>query len=53
MNAWRIFIIHRNDGNWRISEVEQLAIVLLASGLFTSDLIMMEEQNTLHLFTFQ
>lgn len=53
MNAWRIFIIHRNEGYWRISEVEQFEIVLLAGEFFTSNLIMMEEQNTLPLFTFQ
>jgi hypothetical protein len=53
MNAWRIFIIHGNGGNWKISEIEQFENVLLASGFFTSDLIMMEEQNTLPLFTFQ
>jgi hypothetical protein len=53
MNAWRIIIIHRNESNWRISEIEQFESVLLASGFFTSHLIMMEEQNILPLFTFQ
>lgn len=53
MNAQRIFIMYGNEGNWRISEVEQFESVLLANWFFTSDLIMTEEQNTLPLFTFQ
>lgn len=52
MNAQRIFIILGNEGNWRISEVEQFETVLLANWFFTCDLIM-TEQNTLPLFTFQ
>jgi hypothetical protein len=53
MNAWRIFIIQENEGNWRISEAQQLESVLLVSRIFISDLIVMEEQNALPLFTFQ
>lgn len=52
MNAQRIFIIHGNEGTWRISEVEQFESVLLANWFFTNDFIM-TEQNTLPLFTFQ
>jgi hypothetical protein len=37
----------------KISEVKQIESVLFVSELLTSDLFMMEKQNTLHLFTVQ
>jgi hypothetical protein len=50
---WRICIVYGNEGNGKISEVKQIESVLFASELLTSDLIMMEKQSTLHLFTVQ
>jgi hypothetical protein len=35
-----VFIIHVKEGNWKISEVSQIEILLSASELLINDLIM-------------